>query len=59
MLVKEKTTAAVRATKDIKTTDFFSVDRLCGLVVRIPGFDSRRYKIFLVTVGLELVHSDS
>jgi hypothetical protein len=33
---------------------------LCGLVVRVPrckhrglGFDSRRYKIFLVVVGLE------
>ena len=36
------------------------VDRLCGLVVRVsdyryrgPGFDSRRYQIFWVLVGLE------
>jgi len=35
-------------------------DRLCGLVVRVsgyryrgPGFDSRRYQIFWVLVGLE------
>ena len=35
-------------------------DRLCGLVVRVsgyryrgPGFDSRRYQIFRVVVGLE------
>jgi hypothetical protein len=35
-------------------------DRLCGPVVRVPycrprgpGFDSWRYQIFLVTVGLE------
>jgi hypothetical protein len=38
-----------------------SVDRLCGLMVRVPayrsrdsGFDSRRYHIFLEAVGLEL-----
>ena len=36
------------------------VDRLCGLVVRVSGyryrglgFDSRRYQIFSVVVGLE------
>jgi hypothetical protein len=36
------------------------VDRLCGLVIRVPGyrsrgpgFDSRRYHIFLEVVGLE------
>jgi hypothetical protein len=35
-------------------------DRLCGLVVRVPGyqhrrpgFDFRRYQIFCVAVGLE------
>jgi hypothetical protein len=35
-------------------------NRLCGLVVRVPGyrskgtgFDFRRYQIFLVTVSLE------
>jgi hypothetical protein len=35
-------------------------DRFCGLVTRVPGyrtrgpgFDSRRYHIFLVVVGLE------
>ena len=35
-------------------------DRLCGLVVRVSGyryrglgFDSRRYQIFLVVLGLE------
>jgi hypothetical protein len=37
------------------------LDRLCGLVVRLPGrrprgpgFDFRRYQIFYVAVGLEL-----
>jgi hypothetical protein len=37
-------------------------DRLCGLVVRAPGyrvrgpgFDSQRYKIFLEVMGLERV----
>jgi hypothetical protein len=34
-------------------------DRLCGLVIRGPGFDSRRYKIFWEVVGLERVHSAS
>jgi hypothetical protein len=36
-------------------------DRLCGLVVRVPGYrsrgpeiDSRRYQIFWEVVGLEL-----
>jgi hypothetical protein len=36
------------------------IDRLCGLVVRVPGysargfgFDSRRYQIFGEVVGLE------
>jgi hypothetical protein len=28
-------------------------DRLCGLVVRGPGFDSRRYQIFSEVVCLE------
>jgi hypothetical protein len=30
------------------------LDLLCGVVVRIPGFHSRRYQIFWVAVGLEL-----
>jgi hypothetical protein len=41
-------------------------DRLCGLVVRVPGyryrdpgFDSRSYQIFWEAVGLERVHSAS
>jgi hypothetical protein len=36
------------------------LDRICGLVVRVPGyrsrvhgFDSGRYQIFLAVVGLE------
>ena len=39
---------------------FKNEDRLCGLVVRVSGyryrglgFDSRRYQIFWVVVGLE------
>jgi hypothetical protein len=39
---------------------FYIYDRLCGLVVRVPGyrywgpgFNSRRYKIFWEIVGLE------
>jgi hypothetical protein len=28
------------------TTVSDHLDRLCGLVVRVPGFDSRRYQIF-------------
>jgi hypothetical protein len=28
-------------------------DRLCGLVVRVPGFDSRRYQIFWEVAVLE------
>ena len=48
-------------TFDINFSDFsLSVDRLCGLVVRVsgyryrgPGFDPRRYQIFWVVVGLE------
>jgi hypothetical protein len=39
---------------------YISVDRLCGLVVRVPGyrsrgprFDSRHYQIFWEEVGLE------
>jgi hypothetical protein len=31
----------------------FHVDHLCGLVVRGPGFDFRRYQIFWEIVGLE------
>jgi hypothetical protein len=29
------------------------LDRLCGLVVRVSGYHSRRYQIFWVVVGLE------
>jgi hypothetical protein len=43
-----------------RIADTGSKDRLCGLVVRVscyrsrgPGFDSRRYQIFWVVVGLE------
>jgi hypothetical protein len=39
---------------------YITSDRLCGLVVRVSGyryrgpvFDSRRYQIFWVVVGLE------
>jgi hypothetical protein len=41
-------------------TSSFSLDRLCGLVVRVPtyrsrgpGYDSRFYQISCVAVGLE------
>jgi hypothetical protein len=29
------------------------MNRLCGLVVRVPGIDSQRYQIFWEVVGLE------
>jgi hypothetical protein len=56
----------IRPTSGTRDQFFFSFhrnyDRLCGLVVRVsgyrlrgPGFDSRRYLIFLVAVGLERV----
>jgi hypothetical protein len=35
----------------VRTASFY--DRLCGLVVRGPGFDSKRYQIFWEIVGLE------
>ena len=45
---------------DIFILTYHSNDRLCGLVVRVScyryrgiGFDSRRYQIFWVVVGLE------
>jgi hypothetical protein len=40
--------------------NFMSYERFCGLLVRVsggkprdPGFDSQRYQIFCVAVGLE------
>jgi hypothetical protein len=44
----------------MKVFPVFNSDRICGLVVRVPGyrsrgpeFDSRRYQIFWAVVGLE------
>jgi hypothetical protein len=44
----------------ICASSMFLHDRLCGLVVRFPGlkhrgpgFDSQRYKIFCIAVGLQ------
>jgi hypothetical protein len=54
--------ARYTCTRDRAQTETYSSkwDRLCGLVVRVPGckptgpgFDYRRYKIFCVSVGLE------
>jgi hypothetical protein len=46
--------------QEIEIKHLDASDRLCGLVVRIPGyrsrgpgFDSRRYQIFWEVVGLE------
>ena len=46
--------------KEVYSVYNINTDRLCGLVVRVsgyryrgPGFDSRRYQIFWVVVGLE------
>jgi hypothetical protein len=43
-----------------KLVCIYSIDRLCGLVVRVSGyryrglgFDPRRYQIFCAVVGLE------
>jgi hypothetical protein len=35
------------------TTLYSAQDRLCGLVARVPGLDSRRYQVFWEVVGLE------
>jgi hypothetical protein len=52
--------------KTIYNMVYILQDRLCGLVVRVPGyrsrgprFDSRRYQIFWEVVGLERGHSAS
>jgi hypothetical protein len=52
-----KTSLILQTTKDLYLQD---IDRLCGLVVRAPGyrsrgpgFYSRRYQIFWEVVGLE------
>jgi hypothetical protein len=44
----------------MQVTTYISFDRLCGLVVRVPGyrsrgpgFDSRSYQIFWEIVGVE------
>jgi hypothetical protein len=63
------TTNECRPTESFKPTNYIScliykcrinADRLCGLVVRVPGyrcrgprFDSRRYQIFCEVVALE------
>jgi hypothetical protein len=50
------------AERDIFIISFIcgALDRLCGLVVRVPGckprgrgFHSRRYRIFCIAIGLE------
>ena len=51
---------AVNIHTNKENSKYAIIDRLCGLVVRVSGyryrglgFDSRRYQIFWVVVGLE------